>query len=101
MNSIKNDQFNQPLAENQEEYNTLHINLNTEDPYCPATVFFQFSPEELSILNANEGKFYYQQCLFRTEERIEMEGTPEEVVVYVPANQFHPMSIQVTNPLDK
>lgn len=96
MISIKDEQFSIPLAENQPEYTTLHIHVDLEDNMCPATVCFQLSREELAELNANGGKLYYQQCLFR--KGFEQENGEIE---YQPAYQFHPMNIQVVNPLNK
>lgn len=93
MQSIKNEQFNQPLAENQEEYNTLFINLNTEDQMCPATACFELTLDEIEQITKT-GKIYYQQCLFTKLFRNEAGE-----IVKVPANHFHPMSIHVTNPL--
>jgi len=95
MHSIKNEQFNQPLAEDQEEYNTLHINLNTQDPYCPATVCFELTLDEIEQITKT-GKIYYTQCLFRKTA-----PSNDGKEAYVPREQFHPMSISVTNPLDQ
>lgn len=95
MKSIRNEQFNQPLAENQEEYNTLFINLNTKDPMCPATVCFEFTVDEIEEITKT-GKAYYQQCLFLSE-RYDQEGN---VIGFGPREQFHPMNISVHNPLD-
>lgn len=93
MKSIRNEQFNQPLAENQEEYNTLYINLNPNDQMCPATVCFELSFEDIEQITKT-GKLYYQQCLFTQE--IEIGGQMRKV----PAHQFHPMNISVNNPLE-
>ena len=96
MKSIRNEQFNQPLAENQEEYNTLYINLNTEDHMCPATICFELSLEEIDQINKT-GRIYYNQCLFLSE-RYDQEG---KVVGFGPRELFHPMNISVHNPLDQ
>jgi len=97
MKSIRTEQFNQPLAESQEEYNTLYINLNTADPLCPATVCFEFSPEELEVINKT-GRIYYNQCLMSAPV---YDGEGEIIGFNGPANLFHPMNISVHNPLDQ
>lgn len=101
MKSIRTAQFNQPLAENQEEYHTLFMNLNTEDPYCPATVCFEFDQKEVEEFNKTH-RLYYNQCLFRRPvhgEKDEVTGLTT-VIGFEPAYQFHPMNISVFNPLD-
>lgn len=91
MKSVRTEQFKHPVAITQEEYNTLfaHIDLSTE--LAPATVMFQLTPEELAYANANGGKLYYQQCMFR--------GVNKDGNGYEPANKYTPMSIHVKNPL--
>jgi hypothetical protein len=96
MKSIKNEQFNIPLAENQEEYNTLHINLNTQDPMCPATVCFEFTEEEVAEF-VKTRRLYYNQCLFRKP----IHNWEGHVIGFGPREQFHPMNISVVNPLDQ
>ena len=90
MKSIKNEQFSQPLAENQEEYNTLHVHVNTEgDPMRPVTACFKLTLEEIAEINRT-GLIYYQQCTFYYRG---LDGL-------IKPGLFHPMSIHVTNPLD-
>ena len=95
MKSIRTEQFNTPLAENQDEYNTLFINLNTNDPMCPATVCFEFSLEEMDVFKKT-GKLYYNQCLF-TKPKFDANG---DLIGFVPRENFHPMNISVYNPLE-
>lgn len=97
MKSIRNEQFNQPLAENQEEYQTMYINLNINDPMCPATACFEFSPEELEVINKT-GRIYYNQCLM-SNPVYDREG--EVIGFNGPVNRFNPMNISVVNPLDQ
>jgi len=102
MKSIRTEQFNTPLAENQDEYNTLFINLNTNDPMCPATVCFEFSLEEMEEFKRT-GRLYYNQCLFLKPVYgglDEVSGLPQ-VIGFGPREQFHPMNISVYNPLDQ
>lgn len=90
MKSIRNEQFSQPLAENQEEYNTLYVHVQTEgDPMRPVTACFKLAPEEIAEINRT-GLLYYQQCTFyyRGSDGLIKPGL------------FHPMSIHVTNPLE-
>lgn len=95
MKSIRTEQFNQPLAENQDDYNTLFINLNTNDPMCPATVCFEFSLEEMEAFKKT-GKLYYQQCLF-TKPKYDVNG---ELDGFTNREKFHPMNISFHNPLE-
>lgn len=94
MNSVKTEQFNIPLAESQEEYNTLHVNFNVEDPMGPMTACFELTDEEIAEI-VNTKKIYYQQCVFTRQ----VEDPQTGQIVTVPRHNFHPMSIHVVNPL--
>lgn len=95
MISIKDEQFSQPLAEDQDEYNTLYVNFNEHNPMGPTTVCFELSNEEIDQILKNK-KIYYQQCLFT--KAVRNSDTSETVII--PREQFHPMSLHVNNPLD-
>jgi hypothetical protein len=101
MKSIRNEQFNQPLAENQDEYHTLFINLNTQDPMCPATACFELSLDEIEEITKT-GKIYYNQCLFLKPiyGGLDEETGLPKVIGFGPREQFHPMNINVYNPLE-
>ncbi|WP_231489884.1 hypothetical protein [Pedobacter sp. Leaf170] len=99
MKSLKTVQFSLPLAETQDEYETLYIHVNRKDRLVPVTCCFKLSAEEIAEINKT-GKIYYQQCLMaETDEsgRVIVDGNGEAT----PANLFQPMSIYVTNPLDE
>lgn len=98
MKSLKTEQFNVALAESQEEYNTLFVNINLKDRLIPVTCCFELSAEELAEINKT-GKIYYQQCLIA---QCNSEGSyiAAENGNYLASSLFHPMSIHVTNPLD-
>jgi len=55
---------NMRLAENQDEYNTLEINVNPALPEVPMTAQFVFSPDQLKRIASNGGKFYVTQWTF-------------------------------------
>lgn len=94
MHSIKTEQFNIPLAESQEEYNTLHVNFNVEDPLGPMTACFELTDEEVAEIVRTK-RIYYRQCLFTKQVEDPKTGN----LVTVPRYLFHPMSIHVVNPL--
>lgn len=96
MKSIRNEQFSNPLAENQEEYETLYTNVDISNPYCPVTVCFELTDDEVEEIVKNK-RIYYQQCLFR----VSIENPETKELQYAPRERFHPMNIQVINPLNK
>nr|GEY82300.1 hypothetical protein [Tanacetum cinerariifolium] len=69
---------NMVLAEHQEEYQNLPVNVNPEDPMQPMTFCIQLFGDEVDQLLENGGKIYFTQSTF--------------------GNSFQPVSAQLTPP---
>lgn len=91
MKSIKDEQFNIPIAEDQDEYHTLYANIDFKDPSIPVRVKFKLTPEDLAEVNANGGHLFYTQCVSVTLN--------EETGQYE-TGDVHPMNISPFNPLE-
>lgn len=93
MQSIKNEQFNQPLAESQEEYNTMYVAIQDKDPLFPVSACFELTDAEIAEIVKTK-KIYYTQCLFLEYIR----DSNGDIIRFTNKYQFHPMSISVVNP---
>lgn len=100
MKSVTFPQANFKVAENQEQYETLHVHLETKDMQVPSdfkgrdgnplmkkqtvawamTACFELSEEEKAEILAT-GKIFYTQMLF--------------------GNNFHPVMMSTQNPFDR
>ena len=89
MKSLKIEPFINPLAEGQDQYNTLYFAADFADPMLPMHVYFQFNPAEIAEINRNGGRVYYTQNVFYKINNLEL----------IPG-QFHPMRISPFSPLE-
>jgi hypothetical protein len=77
MQSVQFHETNIALAKDQEQYNTLHVNVDTTVSERPVTAKFELTEEEIQTIIANK-------CLWYTQ--------------WTFGDLFHPMSIQVDCP---
>jgi len=72
------EEANAVLAENQQDFNPLPVNINPELPEVPFTAMFVLTPEQLEMIKANEGRLYITQCTY--------------------GNAFHAISVDINKP---
>lgn len=65
MIAIEFPQVNLRIAEHQEEYETLPVFLDTDNPDHPVTMCFQLNKEEIEEV-VKTGKFWFTQMTFGT-----------------------------------
>lgn len=78
MKSIKTAQFNITIAENQDQYETVHAHIDTHDPAVPITICMELTDDEIAQIVKSK-KLYYRQLTF--------------------GQMTHPFCIMVDNPI--
>lgn len=69
---------NAVLAANQDQYNTLAVNINPELETIPVTAMFILTPDQLKEVEENGGAFYITQLTF--------------------GNNYHPIAVDTQKP---
>ena len=80
MRSITFPEANLPLAEDQPEYETLHVHLDVTKPEVPMTACFELNKEEIEEI-VRTGKIWFTQWTF--------------------GSGFQPIKIQTENPFEE
>lgn len=61
MKSVPFEEVNAKIAEHQDEYETLHANIDPYSPGVPTTICLQLTDEEIAEIIINKNRVYLTQ----------------------------------------